>query len=148
QSYSGTWLSVEAKTTGAQGNAAVPPGTTGCPTSGSARCGQYGGSQTGACWGNPAGGAAALTTGAGPILNVAYSTDGGATWHNGAQTQMSAYVDDGVYLYHRLLVRLSTFAGNGTAPQLPIIVRVSSNDGGLNTRDAKSYTDTPPTAPG
>ena len=31
QSSSGTWLSVEAKSSAAQGNAAVPPGTPGCP---------------------------------------------------------------------------------------------------------------------
>ena len=31
QSLSGTWLSVEAKSSAAQGNAAVPPGSPGCP---------------------------------------------------------------------------------------------------------------------
>ena len=34
QSSSGTWLSVEAKSSAAQGNAAVPPGTPGCPATG------------------------------------------------------------------------------------------------------------------
>src|SRR5262249_40441732 len=66
QSSSGTWLSVEAKSSAAQGNAAVPPGTPGCPTTGSNRCGIFGGSTTGACWGNPDGGASALTTAACP----------------------------------------------------------------------------------
>ena len=75
---SGTWLSVEAKSSAAQGNAAVPPGSPGCPTTGSNRCGVYGGSTTGACWGNPAGGASALSTAACPALNVTYSTDNGA----------------------------------------------------------------------
>ena len=80
QSSSGTWLSVEAKSSAAQGNAAVPPGQPGCPTTGSNRCGVYGGSTTGACWGNPAGGASALSTAACPVINVAYSTDNGQTW--------------------------------------------------------------------
>lgn len=77
QSSSGTWLSVEAKSSAAQGNAAVPAGTPGCPTTGSNRCSVNGGSTTGACWGNPAGGASALTTAACPVINVAYSTDNG-----------------------------------------------------------------------
>ena len=55
QSLSGTWLSVEAKSSAAQGNANVPPGSPGCPATGSNRCGIYGGSTTGACWGKPGG---------------------------------------------------------------------------------------------
>src|SRR5262249_13800876 len=42
QSSSGTWLSVEAKSSAAQGNAAVAPGSPGCPTTGSNRCGIFG----------------------------------------------------------------------------------------------------------
>ena len=53
QSSSGTWLSVEAKSSAAQGNAAVPPGSPGCPATGSNRCGINGGSTTGACWATP-----------------------------------------------------------------------------------------------
>ena len=89
QSLSGTWLSVEAKSSAAQGNAAVPAGSPGCPTTGSNRCGIYGGSTTGACWGNPAGGASALSTAACPALAVTYSTDGGNTFVPGFQTNMS-----------------------------------------------------------
>src|SRR3954452_24101857 len=119
QSFSGTWLSVEAKSSAAQGNAAVPAGSPGCPTTGSNRCGINGGSTTGACWGNPAGGASALTTAACPALNVAYSTDNGATWVNGFQTNMSPALDDGVYLYHFLLVKTTLKANDATAPHLP-----------------------------
>src|SRR5690242_15002602 len=147
QSLAGTWLSVEAKSSAAQGNAAVPPGTPGCPATGSNRCGVFGGSQTGACWGNPAGGASALSTAACPVMNVAYSTDNGATWQNGFQTQMSPDVDDGVYLYHFLLVKLALKANDATAPQLPILVRVASNYGTIATRPATSFHDTPPPYP-
>jgi hypothetical protein len=147
QSSSGTWLSVEAKSSAAQGNASVPPGTPGCPTTGGNRCGVYGGSQTGACWGNPLGGASALTTAACPVMNVAFSTDGGTTWQNGFQTQMQANVDDGVYLYHFLLVKLSLFANNGTAPHPPMLVRVASNYGTTATRDVKAFAGTPPPYP-
>src|SRR3954447_13488085 len=66
QSSSGTWLSVEAKSSAAQGNANVPAGSPGCPATGSNRCGVFGGSQTGVCWGNPNGGASALSTAACP----------------------------------------------------------------------------------
>src|SRR6185312_16935619 len=97
QSLAGTWLSVEAKSSAAQGNASVPPGSPGCPTSGSSRCGVYGGSTTGSCWGNPAGGASALSTAACPSMQATYSTDGGATFVPGFQTNMTANLDDGVY---------------------------------------------------
>jgi hypothetical protein len=148
QSSSGTWLSVEAKSSAAQGNAAVPPGTPGCPTTGSNRCGVYGGSTTGACWGNPDGGASALSTAACPVMNVAFSTDNGQTWQNGFQTQMSPDLDDGVYLYHFLLVKLSLFANNGTAPHPPMLVRVASNYGTVATSDVTPFLDTPPPYPG
>ena len=147
QSASGTWLSVEAKSSAAQGNASVPPGTPGCPTTGSNRCGVFGGSQSGACWGNPDGGASALSTAACPVLNVAYSTDHGQTWQNGFQTTLPANVDDGVYLYHNNLIKLTLAAGNPTAPQLPILVRVASNYGTVATREATSFVDTPPPYP-
>lgn len=147
QSRSGTWLSVEAKSSAAQGNAAVPAGTPGCPATGSNRCGVFGGSQTGACWGKPDGGASALSTAACPVLNVAFSTDGGTTWQNGFQTQMSPDLDDGVYLYHFLLVKLSLFADNGTAPKPPMLIRVASNYGTTATRDVTTFLDTPPPYP-
>jgi hypothetical protein len=147
QSSSGTWLSVEAKSSAAQGNAAVPPGTPGCPTTGSNRCGVYGGSTTGACWGNPAGGASALTTAACPALNVAYSTDNGQTWRTGFQTNMAPDMDDGVYLYHFLLVKLALKADDATAPQTPMLVRVASNYGTIATRSATTFLDTPPPYP-
>jgi hypothetical protein len=147
QSSSGTWLSVEAKSSAAQGNAAVPPGTPGCPATGSNRCGINGGSTTGACWGNPDGGASALSTAACPVLNVAYSTDNGQTWQNGFQTQMSPDLDDGVYLYHFLLVKLALKANDATAPQLPMLVRVASNYGTVSTRSAATFLDSPPPYP-
>ena len=53
QSLSGTWLSVEAKSSAAQGNAAVPPGSPGCPTTGSNRCGINGGSHDRRMLGQP-----------------------------------------------------------------------------------------------
>ena len=71
------------------GERAVPPGSPGCPATGSNRCGVYGGSTTGACWGNPGGGASALSTAACPALNVAYSIDGGATWPTGSRRTCS-----------------------------------------------------------
>jgi hypothetical protein len=128
QSYSGTWLSVEAKTNAATGSSPPAP---------------YPGSQNGSCVGVPANGA--LST-ACPILAVTYTVDG-STYLPGAQTQMSAYVDDGVYQYHRLLVRLSNFAGNPTAPH-PIGVRVASDASGIGTRAVTDYVDTPPVPPG
>ena len=96
QSLSGTWLSVEAKSSAAQGNAerarreapaARPPAATGAAST-AART-------TGACWGNPAGGASALSTAACPALAVTYSTDGGATYVPGFQTNMQPDLDDG-----------------------------------------------------
>src|SRR4051794_28884964 len=134
QSLSGTWLSVEAKSSAAQGNANVPAGSPGCPTSGSNRCGIYGGSQTGACWGKPAGGASALSTAACPAMAVTYSTDGGATYVPGFQTNMQVDLDDGLYLYHFLLIKLALKANDATAPHLPILVRVASNYGSVKTR--------------
>ena len=128
QSYSGTWLSVEAKTNAAAGSSPPAP---------------YPGSQSGSCVGVPANGAISTAC---PILNVAYTVDG-TTYANGAQTQMQSYVDDGVYLYHRLLIRLSNFAGNATAPH-PTGVRVASNAGGLATRAVTEFADTPPVPPG
>ena len=148
QSLSGTWLSVEAKSSAAQGNAAVPPGSPGCPATGSNRCGIYGGSTTGACWGNPAGGASALSTAACPALAVTYSTDGGITYVPGFQTNMQPDLDDGVYLYHFLLVKLALKANDATAPHLPILVRVASNYGTVQTRPATTFIDTPPPYPG
>jgi hypothetical protein len=128
QSYSGTWLSVEAKTNAAAGSSPPAP---------------FPGSQSGSCVGVPANGAISTAC---PILNVAYTVDG-TTYANGAQTQMQSYVDDGVYLYHRLLIRLSNFAGNATAPH-PTRVRVASNAGGLATRAVTEFADTPPVPPG
>src|SRR5262249_22026907 len=84
QSLSGAWLSIEAKSSAAQGNAAVPAGTPGCPaTTSSNACGRNGGSTTGQCWGNPAGGASALTTAACPTMQATYSTDNGTTFKAG-----------------------------------------------------------------
>jgi hypothetical protein len=126
QSYSGTWLSVEAKTNAATGSA--PP---------------YNGSGTGTCVGVPANGAVSTAC---PILMALYSTDG-TTYVPGFQQQMAGYVDDGVYQYHRLLIRLTTFAGNPTAPH-PVSVRVASDAGGMATRAVTDFVDTPPSPPG
>jgi hypothetical protein len=149
QSLSGTWLSIEAKSSAAQGNAAVPPGSPGCPTNPNAsnRCGVYGGSQTGTCWGNPDGGASALSTAACPSMQATYSTDGGNTFVPGFQTNMTADLDDGVYLYHFLLIKLALKANDATAPHLPIVVKVATNYGTVQTRPATSFVDTPPPYP-
>ena len=74
------------------------------PTS-SVACGKYGGSQTGACWGNPAGGASALQHGRVPVARCVTYLDGRRRPRTcpASRRRMSAYVDDGVYLYHRLL---------------------------------------------
>ena len=149
QSRSGTWLSVEAKSSAAQGNANVPAGSPGCPAPTSSNaCGRYGGSQTGVCWGNPDGGASALSTAACPALAVTYSTDGGTTYVPGFQTNMVADMDDGLYLYHFLLIKLALKADDATAPHLPILVKVASNYGSVQTRPATSFVDTPPPYPG
>ena len=148
QSLSGTWLSIEAKSSAAQGNAAVPAGSPGCPTTGSNRCGVYGGSTTGQCWGNPDGGASALSTAACPSMQATYSTDGGNTFVPGFQTNMTADLDDGVYLYHFLLIKLALKADDATAPHLPIVVKVATNYGTVQTRPATSFIDTPPPYPG
>ena len=147
RSSSGTWLSVEAKSSAAQGNAAVPPGTPGCPATGSNGCGAYGGSTTGTCWGKPEGGASALSPAACPALTVTYSTDNGQTWQTGFQTGMFPNLDDGVYLYHSQLVKLALKADDATAPHLPILVRVTSNYGTTATREATAFLDTPPPYP-
>src|SRR3954451_14233925 len=108
QSYSGTWVSVEAKSSAAIGSCQVNP------TSGN--CGGSNQSGTDPCLGNPAGGASGSNTAACPVLTARISTDGGATWDLGPQSRMATEVDDDTYLYHRLLIRLSNFAGNPTAP--------------------------------
>ena len=58
-----------------------------------------------------------------------------------------ADVDDGVYLYHRLLIKLATAANNGTI-MLPIRVKVNSQYSCCATRDATQYVGTRPPFPG
>ena len=151
QSLSGTWLSVEAKSSAAQGNAAVPPGSPGCPTTGSNRCGIYGGSTTGACWGNPAGGASALSTAACPALAVTYSTDGGSDVRCPASRRTcSPTSTTGVYLYHFLLVKLALKAErrDRAAPADPGQGRVELRAASRRGRRRRSSTRLRPTRAG
>src|SRR4051812_1211182 len=108
QSYSGTWVSVEAKSSAAIGSCQVNP------TSGN--CGGSNQSGTDPCLGNPAGGASGSNTAACPGLTARISTDGGATGHLGRKSTMATEVDDDTSLYHRLLTRLSNFAGTPPPP--------------------------------
>jgi Zinc carboxypeptidase/Chitobiase/beta-hexosaminidase C-terminal domain len=81
-----------------------------------------------------------------PSLTVQISTDG-TTFHNAvAQTTLSPFVDDGVYLRHRVLIRLSNFAGNATVVR-PVSVQVTSSMGGVDTATVDDYLDTPASAP-
>ena len=80
-------------------------------------------------------------------MAVTYSTDGGATYVPGFQTNMTPDLDDGVYLYHFLLVKLALKANDATAPHLPILVKVASNYGSVQTRPATPFIDTPPPYP-
>src|SRR3954447_12326524 len=146
QSYSGTWVSVEAKSSAAIGSCQVNP------TSGN--CGGSNQSGTDPCLGNPAGGASGSNTAACPVLTARIWRDGGATWRLGPQSTMATEVDDDTYLYHRLLIRLSNFAGNPTAPtadQVKIWVTsqynppVGTSPGPASaTRPASEFVGTPP----
>ena len=132
---SGTWLSVEAKSSAAQGNATVPPGSPGCPATGSNRCGIYGGSTTGACWGNPAGGASALSTAACPALAVdvlhrrrEHLRPRLPDEHDGRPRRRASTSTTSCS------IKLALKANDATAPHLPIMVKVASNYGSVQTR--------------
>jgi hypothetical protein len=65
-----------------------------------------------------------------------------AAWLDGAGTQigtgnLSAFVDDAVYLYHRNIFRVGTLGDGGT---MPATVRVASANGGVETLPVKEWT--------
>ena len=95
---------------------------------------------------------------AGRFISIeAHTSDGGVTanggysgpamtaaWLDGSGTSMgsgtlTAFVDDSVYLYHRMLFRVGAVGDGGT---MPATVRVASADGGVDTLPVKEWTST------
>jgi hypothetical protein len=73
---------------------------------------------------------------AGPAMTAEWLDGSGASQGSGT---LSAFVDDGVYLYHRMLFRVGAVGDGGT---MPPTVRVASADGGVDTLAVKQWTST------
>ncbi len=72
----------------------------------------------------------------GPALTAAWLDGSGTTMGSGT---LSAFVDDSVYLYHRMLFRVGAVGDGGT---MPATVRVASANGGIDTLPVKEWTST------